>query len=584
MTDPEQKAAAGRLDFASVKNAKPADLHAAGDAFDALHKVYAQHTADWKSGTTDRVHGSGWSGPAADAAIPSLDATTTQLHAAETELAAIGRTLRDYADLFTLAQSKLRQAVVDAGAKGLTVSDDGTVSWPASSGPVDAGQEAKQKAAADDISKRIGAAITEASTADRTLAGLLNGFTQHATSKSGLTLAVAEADQKAATGPAAPYLRDMPAVGAPPTEVNSWWNNLGPDGRQWFIDHHPENIGNLDGIPAEVRDTVNRDYLDRRMTELRGKADRTKEEQAEYEKLRPVWERIRQDSQAQDGRPHTYLIGIGTEGQGRVILSFGNPDTATDISSYVPGITTTPDSLGKAQPGTTPGNNEAENALNVWREANQKVKPGGSVASIVWLGYDPPDADINATTAERAVKGAPDYARFVTGLRATNTSGQSPHITSIGHSYGSLVVGQATWMAAHQGNYSRPDDVVIIGSPGVGVKHASDLGMPAGRVWAGAAGNDPVTQIPSPKNQAVPWPFGGLVGADPHDLWYGRDPASDSFGAKRFTVDGWSKPWSLMDFGMHTKYLAPETGGPSLGNVGAIVAGRPEDVRLTAGR
>ncbi|MET8624462.1 alpha/beta hydrolase [Kitasatospora sp. NPDC004669] len=585
MADPDQKAGAGRLDFASLKNAKPEDLHAAGDAYDALHKAHMQHASDWKSGTTDRVHGSGWSGPAADAAIPSLDATTTQLHAAETELASIGQTLRDHADLFVLAQSKLRQAVVDAGAKGLTVSDDGTVSWPASSGPVDAGQEAKQKTAAEDISRRIGAAITEASAADQALAGLLNGFTQHATSKSGLTLAVAEADQKATNSPGAPYLRDMPAVGAPPTEVNSWWNNLGPDGRQWFVDHHPENIGNLDGIPAEVRDQVNRKYLDKRLRDLDNLGrPRTKDEEAEYKKLKPIQERLNQDSDAKDGRPHTYVLGIGTEGQGRAILSFGNPDTATDISSYVPGITTTPDSLGRAKPGATPGTNEAENALNVWREANKKAKSGGSVASVVWLGYDPPDVDMRATTPKQALNGAPDYARFVTGLRAANTSGQCPHITSVGHSYGSLLVGQATKMAAHHGNYTLPDDVVIIGSPGVGVTHASDLGMPAGHVWAGAANNDPVTQIPSAAAAAVPWPFGGVVGADPHDLWYGRDPSSDSFGAKRFTVDGWSKSGSWVDFGMHTKYLAPETGGPSLGNVAAIVSGKPDDVHLTEGR
>ncbi|RGD61156.1 hypothetical protein DR950_28365 [Kitasatospora xanthocidica] len=583
MADPDQRAGAGRLDFASLKNARPGDLHAAGDAYDALHKAFAQHTADWKRGTTDRVHGSGWSGPAADAAIPSLDGTTTQLHAAETELAALGQTLRDYADLFGLAQSKLRQAVVDAGAKGLTVSDNGTVSWPAPTGPVDANWETKQKAAAEEIAKRITAALTEAGTADQTLAGLLRGFTQHATSKSGLTLAVAEADQRTANESGAPYLRDMPAAGAPPTEVNSWWNGLDPAGRQWFIDHHPEKVGNLDGIPADVRDQVNRSYLDKRLSELKGK-QRTKEEEAEFKKLQPIQERLAQDDQAKDGRPHSYLIGIGAEGQGRAILSFGNPDTATDISSYVPGITTTPDSLGKATPGTTPGTNEAENALNVWREANKKVKPGGSAASIVWLGYDPPDIGVGAATPAQAAKGAPDYARFVTGLRATNASGQCPHITSIGHSYGSLLVGLATKEASHQGNLTLPDDVVIIGSPGVGVKHAADLGMPAGHVWAGAAGNDPVTQIPSAANQAVPWPFKGVAGADPHDLWYGRDPASESFGAKRFTVDGWSKSGSVVDFGMHTKYLAPETGGPSLGNIGSIVAGRTDDVHLTEGR
>ncbi|MER7846951.1 alpha/beta hydrolase [Kitasatospora sp. NPDC096077] len=521
------------------------------------------------------MHGSGWSGPAADAAIPSLDATTTQLHAAETELAAIGQTVRDYADLFALAQSKLRQAVEDAGAKGLTVGDDGAVGWPAASGPVDAGWEARQKSAADEISKRIGAAITEAGAADQALAGLLNGFTRHATDKSGLTLAVAEADQKAASGANAPYLKDMPAVGAPPTEVNSWWNSLGPDGRQWFIDQHPEKIGNLDGIPAEVRDQVNRKYLDRRISELE-KHPRSAAEDAEYKKLKPIQDRLDQDSRASDGRPHTYVLGIGAEGQGRAILSFGNPDTATDISSYVPGITTDASSLGKAASGDTPGTNESENALNVWREANKRVKPGGSVASIVWLGYDPPGVDTRTASPEQAIKGAPDYARFVTGLRATNASGQCAHITSIGHSYGSVVVGQATKLATHQGNYQLPDDVVLIGSPGAGVDRAADLRLP-GHVWAAAADNDPVTHIVSGRG-IIPWP----LGAHPDENWFGRDPASESFGAKRFTVSDYSQGANLL--GAHTKYLTPEFGGPSLGNIASIVTGKDSDVHLTEGR
>ncbi|MFE7588130.1 alpha/beta hydrolase [Kitasatospora sp. NPDC057512] len=575
MADPDQRAGAGRLDFASLKNARPGDLHAAGDAYDALHKAFVQHTADWKRGTTDRVHGSGWSGPAADAAIPSLDGTTTQLHAAETELAALGQTLRDYADLFGLAQSKLRQAVVDAGAKGLTVSDNGTVSWSAPTGPLDATWETRQKAAAEEIAKRITAALTEAGTADQTLAGLLRGFTQHATSKSGLTLAVAEADQRTANESGAPYLRDMPAVGAPPTEVNSWWNGLDPAGRQWFIDHHPEKVGNLDGIPADVRDQVNRSYLEKRLSELKGK-QRTKEEEAELKKLQPIWDRLDQDGGATDGRPRTYLIGIGAEGQGRAILSYGNPDTATDIAAYVPGVTTDPSSLGPAKHGDTPGTNESENALNVWREANRKVKPGGSVASIVWLGYDPPGEDLNAADPKAAVKGAPDYARFVTGLRTTNSSGQCPHITSIGHSYGSVVVGLATKAATHQGNYTPPDDVVFIGSPGTGVDRAAELRLP-GHVWAGAADNDVVTHAVSPRG-LVPWP----LGAHPDENWYGRDPASESFGGKRFTVSEYSQGANLV--GAHTKYLTPEFGGPSLGNIASIVTGKDSDVHVTGGR
>lgn len=198
------------------------------------------------------------------------------------------------------------------------------------------------------------------------------------------------------------------------------------------------------------------------------------------------------------------------------------------------------------------------------------------MASIVWLGYDSPGADFGAGSPEAAIKGAPAYANFVSGLRASNSSGQCPHITSIGHSYGSVVVGQATKMATHNGNYTLPDDVVLIGSPGTGVDRAADLRLP-GHVWAAAADNDLVTHAVSGRGM-IPWP----LGSHPDENYFGRDPASESFGAKRFTVSDYSQGANLL--GAHTKYLTPQFGGPSLGNIASIVTGKDSDVHLIEGR
>lgn len=81
------------------------------------------------------MHASGWEGSAALAAIPVIDATTMKLHGADLEMAAIGTSLRDYADLFALAQSKLRKALGDATEKGFSVGDSGGVSRPPSANP-----------------------------------------------------------------------------------------------------------------------------------------------------------------------------------------------------------------------------------------------------------------------------------------------------------------------------------------------------------------------------------------------------------------------------------------------------------------
>ncbi|MEK8109345.1 alpha/beta hydrolase [Micromonospora sp. M12] len=46
----------------------------------------------------------------------------------------------------------------------------------------------------------------------------------------------------------------------------------------------------------------------------------------------------------------------------------------------------------------------------------------------------------------------------------------------LGHSYGSLVVG----VAAREHGLAA-DALVFVGSPGVGVSHAAELGVPSGR-------------------------------------------------------------------------------------------------------
>ncbi|MFD5462762.1 alpha/beta hydrolase [Kitasatospora sp. NPDC127059] len=556
------------MDIASLRNATLADLYAAAGAYDTLAKAFQQHVGDWTSGTADRVHGSQWTGPSADAALPVLDGLTGNLRAAATELGLIGKEIRDCADAMSLAQGRLTQALSDAQAKGFSVSDTGAVSWPASTNPYQAPDwEAKQRTAADGISKQIAKALADADEADSSLTGTLNRFAGHAKDKSGLDEKTAGADAYldqfgGASNPM--WQRGMPGKDATPTEVNAWWKGLGPQGQQWFLSHHPEVLGNLDGVPAEVRDKVNREQLKDLMARIRGK--KPNELNSAEKQLVALYGPIDARLTQHKGDPPLYLLGLGSEGQGRAVLSYGNPDTATDISAYVPGITTTMASLGQ---GKNDGTNEGENGLNLYRAASRKAPAGHSVASVVWLGYDSPGMDLGAASTKAGKDGAPAYAKFLSGVRASHEGVQPPHITSVGHSYGSYLVGQATKLATQPGShFAPPDDVVFIGSPGVGVDRAADLKMPAGHVWVGAADNDIVTHAPS------------KLSLDPDERWYGRDPSSKHFGANRFTVDDWSRGDPI---DAHTKYLNGR-GGPSLDNIAAVVTGSGDDVKLTGRR
>src|SRR5699024_68710 len=62
---------------------------------------------------------------------------------------------------------------------------------------------------------------------------------------------------QAGPGAEEPEVTRLPA-GATEVEVARWWNELDPAAQQHVLDHHPEWVGNLDGIPAWARDEANR--------------------------------------------------------------------------------------------------------------------------------------------------------------------------------------------------------------------------------------------------------------------------------------------------------------------------------------
>ena len=85
-------------------------------------------------------------------------------------------------------------------------------------------------------------------------------------------------------------------------------------------------------------------------------------------------------------------------------------------------------------------------------------RSGESVAAVAWLGYDVPGGPLNVSTADAARCGGADLARFYDGIDAARPT--DPHLTALGHSYGSLTTGYALQQA------HGVDDAVLFGSPG----------------------------------------------------------------------------------------------------------------------
>ena len=192
----------------------------------------------------------------------------------------------------------------------------------------------------------------------------------------------------------------------------------------------------------------------------------------------------------------------------------------------------------------------------------------------------PAATSAHTVTEANAQAGGVALSQFVDGLNSTHTGGDQPHLTVIGHSYGSTT---SSYAAA---GGMDADSLVLIGSPGAseGVHHASDLNMPTGQVFVGAADNDPVSWL------------GGEDGVFPgtwdDSLGLGADPAQHDFGAIIFAVDNGQEfhGTGLVTTGFmenHTNYFddpdPPGSHQRALVNMANVVSGNTDAVVDTVG-
>ncbi|AQU67875.1 alpha/beta hydrolase [Streptomyces niveus] len=609
----------GGLTWAQLRDVRCAELEGAADGWGK-----ASNRADAARDRIDKQLLAGLTeaqeGEAARAAVGRLRALERNFSYIYSECGLVRTTLNSLAQDLRGSQRQLRAALDEAAGLRLTVRTDGSVSYP------EAGEDplTKEKlrggtasghaypltapssgfmspnplaAKAQDIADRIARALSDATETDARYTGTLRKLI----AQDGLTVTDAmwkdaSADATAVRALTADYLRAAIPLDATAAERLAWWQGLTEERREEYLAVHPDTIGNLDGIPAAVRDAANRDNLAFLMGKLSGAEDDGS--RTMLAGLRSIDEQLRAG-----GHPPMFLLGIGDEGNGRAIVSYGNPDTARNVSAYVPGL------------GTGLDEDFAQNDLKRARDTLVGASEyDSSTASIVWLGYDAPQLSVDDITGntdvmftDNAEAGASAYGEFMSGIAATNHH-ENPHLTAVGHSYGSLTVGQA---AQRDGGIPGVDDIVLVGSPGTGADSAADLGVGRGHVYVGAAENDPVTRMPA-KGEAQGMGMGALGGAsagavlggpvgaavggaggaavayfaqdaqtEKSEIWFGTDPAHEDFGARRFRVEDGPRP--VLDMGgvkAHTNYFNPQKDVTSSDNIARIVVGDYEDVQL----
>jgi hypothetical protein len=325
----------------------------------------------------------------------------------------------------------------------------------------------------------------------------------------------------------------MPPHGTEPATVRRWWDSLRPATQQIVLATDPRGLGALDGVPVAVRDVANRQVLDETLARTPPGHRHTV--------LAALAARLERTEPAR-----AYLIALDPSGDGRAIVAIGDPDRARHVVTNVPGA----------------GSDLGDLRGLLARTDRIGAAAGPGVSSVLWLGYDAPEW-LSAAGTTAAKNGAGELDRFQEGLRAT-AAGLPAHHTVVGHSYGSLVVGTAAR------EYALPvDDVVFVGSPGVGADHASDLGMPVGHVWASTARWD-VINATALADRVPEWLDRDVA----EDRWHGTDPGHAEFGGRTFTSDpgSWRNPIAT-----HNAYF--DDGNAALAAIGAIARGDYAAVR-----
>ncbi|WP_239154135.1 hypothetical protein [Amycolatopsis sp. FDAARGOS 1241] len=128
-------------------------------------------------------------------------------------------------------------------------------------------------------------------------------------------------------------------AGAVQSDNRAWWDSLSVTTQGAILRDAPDLVRNLDGVPVTDREAANRLVLQREIARLQKDPG-----DAANSKLRGLNDIGTRLAATGPGKPRAYLVQLDTGGDGKAVLAAGNPGTATDVATYVPGTGT---ELGK---------------------------------------------------------------------------------------------------------------------------------------------------------------------------------------------------------------------------------------------
>ncbi|WP_235900705.1 alpha/beta hydrolase [Lolliginicoccus suaedae] len=517
----------------------------------------------------DSVHPPSWDGSAARLARERFIEQRAAGRASATGFEAAAEAMRQVARMMRTQQSTAMSAVGAAIADGFDVSD----SWV--------------------VSARQGASLPE----ERALilarhheqvSNAANAF-HGALARSITVLREAVPQQRSVEGRSGEGERaPEPPADASAKQNREYWDSLTEQQRAWVLEKHPEWIGDLDGVPSGARHEANiaridseRERLDNQREELTEELEDNMFGGAFTNADAELWytERKLQDLDTIENMLDDYpegrlmLLDMSSGERGMAAFAIGDPDSADHVSVTTPGFTTTISGSFESM---------VKETASLQREAERQLFNNGrgeeTVASIAWLGYEPPQKDgpgwadapagfADVAQSDHAEEGAARLASFYDGI-AVASEQDDPHITALGHSYGSYTTG----LALQDPGPGQPvDDAVFYGSPGVNASDEKDLGLDEGHayvmeaegVWSFLGGDgDPVGDL-------------GNVGS------FGPDPAEAAF--EQLSTDALVTPDGIEREGStgHSEYSRLGSNGElrtSGYNMAVIVGGLQDQV------
>lgn len=527
------------VSFVELRDCEPAAFGLSGQRWQQLAGQVADHGNEVDKHLAELAD---WEGTAAEAAKTALGAERKKLHDVADQLGKIGSTLHDFCQYLGGNREKLQQALDVARDNLLEVHPDGTVT---AGGLAALGGVTDPTFRAEVLTDVICDLVRQATEADERAADTLRKLSAQATGFA-----------PAANDPTVMSPSQRIPSNASPADVRKWWDSLSPADRESLLFSHGAEIGGLDGIPAAVRDRVNRSslleqkgkLLDERARLMAQEGNdnlhkRIDEINSKLGGIDTIQKRLATAPSAAHQQP--YLLKISSDGNGRAIVAMGDPDTASNVATYVPGTGSHLASCG----------DDLDRADLMARAAAKVGSPSTSV--ITWIGYDAPQSVIpDAASEDYALGAEKDLQRFQDGLRATH-AGPPSHNTVIGHSYGTTTIGYA----ARDGSLNA-NDVVFVASPGVGVFNAGGLHL---------TGVDPSQNGSHIHSTTAAHDIIRLA-----DGSFGPNPSDPEFDGQAFSSNpGDEGPWyePLFSTKAHSQYW--DSGNPSLDNMGRVIAGKP---------